>query len=69
MDGTTVPGHQHRPHGGRPPKHGGEFVFGDPATWFAEQAVTVTDTSRYGKATAQVMRIFRNGSGRSFVKL
>ncbi|MER7693712.1 NF041680 family putative transposase [Streptomyces sp. NPDC097610] len=41
------------PQGGRPPKHGGEFVFGDPATWGAEQAVTVTDTRRYGKATAQ----------------
>ncbi len=31
----------------------GEFVFGDPATWGAEQAVTVTDTRLYGKATAQ----------------
>ncbi len=41
------------PQGGRPPKPGGEFVFGDPATWGAEQAVTVTDTRRYGKATAQ----------------
>ncbi|MCX5270754.1 NF041680 family putative transposase [Streptomyces virginiae] len=39
--------------GGRPPKHGGEFVFGDPETWGAEQAVTVTDTRRYGKATAR----------------
>lgn len=37
---------------GRPPKHGGEFVFGDPATWGAEQAVTTTDTRRYGTATA-----------------
>ncbi|WP_371793396.1 NF041680 family putative transposase [Streptomyces sp. NBC_01471] len=41
------------PKGGRPPKHGGEFVFGDPATWGEEQAVTVTDTRLYGKATAQ----------------
>ncbi|MEU0002539.1 NF041680 family putative transposase [Streptomyces microflavus] len=41
------------PKGGRPPKHGGEFVFGDPTTWGAEQAVTVTDTRLYGKATAQ----------------
>lgn len=41
------------PKGGRPPKHGGEFVSGDPATWGAEQAVTVTDTRLYGKATAQ----------------
>lgn len=41
------------PKGGRPPKHGGEFVFGDPGTWGAEQAVTTTDTRLYGKATAQ----------------
>lgn len=41
------------PKGGRPPKHGGEFVFGDPATWGTEQAVTVTGTRLYGKATAQ----------------
>ncbi|MEU9117954.1 NF041680 family putative transposase [Streptomyces sp. NPDC048483] len=26
------------PKGGRPPKHGGEFVFGDAATWGTEQA-------------------------------
>ncbi|MFG2586052.1 transposase, partial [Streptomyces malaysiensis] len=43
----------HDPKGGRPPKHGGEFVFGTPATWGIEQAVTVTDTRLYGKATAQ----------------
>ncbi|MBB6421594.1 hypothetical protein HDC93_007227 [Streptomyces sp. AK010] len=41
------------PKGGRPPKHGGEFVFGEPATWGIEQAVTATDTGLYGKATAQ----------------
>ncbi len=41
------------PRGGRPPKHGGEFVFGDPVTGGTEQAVTVTDTRLYGKATAQ----------------
>ncbi|MGX8904378.1 transposase [Streptomyces netropsis] len=41
------------PKGGRPPEHGGEFVFGDPATWGTEQAVTTTDTCLYGKATAQ----------------
>lgn len=39
--------------GGQPPKHGGEFVFGDPDTWGTEQAVTVTGTRLYGKATAQ----------------
>jgi hypothetical protein len=38
---------------GRPPKHGGEFVFGDPATWGVEHAVTSTDTRLYGTATAQ----------------
>ncbi|MGW0537886.1 NF041680 family putative transposase [Streptomyces sp. NPDC003032] len=41
------------PKGGRPPKHGGEFVFGDPATWGTEQAVTITDTRLYGTATAR----------------
>jgi hypothetical protein len=28
------------PQGGRPANHGGEFIFGDPATWGEEQAVT-----------------------------
>lgn len=41
------------PQRGRPPKHGGEFVFGQPDTWGDEQAVTVTGTRLYGKATAQ----------------
>lgn len=41
------------PAGGRPPKHGGEFVFGDPATWGDEQAVTTTSTRRYGTAIAR----------------
>ncbi|MFB4314857.1 hypothetical protein [Actinomadura sp. 21ATH] len=30
------------PLGGRPPKHGGKFVFGDPATWGAPHAQTTT---------------------------
>ncbi|GAB3449060.1 hypothetical protein GCM10027436_43230 [Actinophytocola sediminis] len=38
---------------GRPPKHGDEFVFGDPTTWSAEQAMTHTATRLYGTATAQ----------------
>lgn len=38
---------------GRPPKHGGEFVFGDPTTWGGEHAMTSTATRRYGTATAQ----------------
>ncbi len=41
------------PTGGRYPKHGGEFVFGQSDTWGAERAVTVTDTRLYGKATAR----------------
>jgi hypothetical protein len=45
--GPRVPGAN-----GRPPKHGGEFVFGDPATRGAEQAVTSTDTRLYGTVTA-----------------
>ena len=31
---------------GRPPKHGGEFVFGDPATWGQPDVATTTDTDR-----------------------
>lgn len=41
------------PQGGRPPKHGGEFVFGRPETWGEASAVTVTTTDRYGTATAR----------------
>nr|WP_263656627.1 NF041680 family putative transposase [Nonomuraea aurantiaca] len=41
------------PCGGRPPKHGGEFVFSDSATWDTPRAQTVTDTTRYGTAHAQ----------------
>ena len=37
---------------GRPPKHGGEFVFGDSDTWGAEQATTTTETRGYGTAIA-----------------
>lgn len=40
------------PQGGRPPKHGGEFVFGRRETWGEPDAVTVTNTDRYGTATA-----------------
>ncbi|MET9182873.1 NF041680 family putative transposase [Kitasatospora aureofaciens] len=38
---------------GRPPRHGGEFVFGDPATWNAPDTETVTDTRLYGTARAR----------------
>ncbi|WP_309111705.1 NF041680 family putative transposase [Saccharothrix sp.] len=41
------------PSRGRRPKHGSEFVFGDPATWGAEDVTTRTDTRLYGTATAQ----------------
>ena len=49
----ATPPRVYHPLGGRPAKHGGEFVFGDPATWGIEQAVTTTDTRLYGTATAQ----------------
>ncbi len=38
---------------GRPPRHGGEFVFGDPATWGGPGTRTVTETRLYGTATAR----------------
>ncbi|WP_149181364.1 NF041680 family putative transposase [Streptomyces sp. TRM49041] len=38
---------------GRPPRHGGEFVFGDPTTWNTPDAATVTATRLYGTATAR----------------
>jgi DDE superfamily endonuclease len=33
-------------HGGRPARHGSEFVFGDPASWGQPQAQRVTATTR-----------------------
>lgn len=48
----TVPRRQ--PHTmGRPPRHGGEFVFGQPDTWGTPDTRTVTDTRLYGTATAR----------------
>jgi DDE superfamily endonuclease len=38
--------------GGRRPRHGRKLAFGDPATWPEPAAVTRTETSRYGTATA-----------------
>jgi DDE superfamily endonuclease len=38
---------------GRPPRHGGEFGFGDPASWGDPDAATVTQTRLYGQATAR----------------
>ncbi|MBP2326519.1 hypothetical protein JOF56_006904 [Kibdelosporangium banguiense] len=49
----ATPPRIYNPIGGRPPTHGSEFVFGDPATWGTEQAVTITETRLYGKARAQ----------------
>jgi hypothetical protein len=38
---------------GRPPRHGREFKLADPATQPEPDALTVTDTSRYGTAEAR----------------
>jgi len=38
---------------GRPRRHGGEFIFGDPASWGEPDVTTVTDTRLYGVATAR----------------
>jgi hypothetical protein len=40
------------PHAGRPPRHGSEFIFGDPRSWGASAITTRTDTRLYGTATA-----------------
>lgn len=49
----ATPPRVYQPLGGRPAKHGSEFVFGDPATWDVEHVRTVTDTRLYGQAEAQ----------------
>lgn len=38
---------------GRPSRHGGEFVFGQPDTWGTPDTETVTDTRLYGTALAR----------------
>jgi DDE superfamily endonuclease len=38
--------------GGRRPRHGHKLAFGEPATWPGPAVTTVTDTARYGTATA-----------------
>ncbi|WP_327279557.1 NF041680 family putative transposase [Streptomyces sp. NBC_01205] len=38
---------------GRPPRHGGEFVFGQPDTWGTPDTKTITHTRLYGNATAR----------------
>ncbi|WP_030304406.1 transposase [Streptomyces katrae] len=48
------PAPQRQPHTmGRPPRHGGEFVFGQPDTWGTPDTHTVTDTRLYGTARAR----------------
>jgi len=38
---------------GRLPRHGGEFIFGDPNSWGTPDATTHTDTRLYGTVTAR----------------
>ena len=38
---------------GRPPRHGGEFIFSDPTSWGEPEAAAITDTRLYGQATAR----------------
>ncbi len=38
---------------GRPPRHGGKFVFGQPDTWGTPDTETVTDTRLYGTSRAR----------------
>ena len=38
---------------GRPPRHGGEFVFGDPTTWGQPDVTTANETRLDGHATAR----------------
>jgi hypothetical protein len=38
---------------GRPPRHGGEFIFADPASWGEPDVSTVTETRLYGTAMAR----------------
>jgi hypothetical protein len=41
-----------RPCAGRPPRHGGEFIFADPASWGEPDVITHSQTRLYGDATA-----------------
>lgn len=42
-----------RPHGGRKPRHGTEFAFGDPASWDTPAVAGTTETRLYGTATVR----------------
>lgn len=45
--------HNARPRPGRPPMHGAPFALARPTTWGDPQTETLTETTRYGTATAQ----------------
>ncbi|MFI5723894.1 hypothetical protein [Streptomyces cyaneofuscatus] len=49
---SPTPSRIYDPKGGRPPKHGGEFAFGQPDTWGEPDIRTVTEMERYGTAVA-----------------
>jgi hypothetical protein len=44
-----TPPRTYDPKGGRPPKHGAEFVFGDPTTWNAARIDAPHDARLYGR--------------------
>ncbi|MFF4161590.1 NF041680 family putative transposase [Streptomyces sp. NPDC001678] len=48
-----APPYVYSPTGGRPPKHGSEFIFKDTRTWDRPDTETKTTTTRYGTAHAQ----------------
>ncbi len=49
----ATPPRVYQPLGGRPAKHGSEFIFGNPAGGGPEHAVTHTNTRLYGQVRAQ----------------
>lgn len=38
---------------GRPPRHGGEFIFGDPTSWGTPDVATTAQTRLYGQAVVR----------------
>lgn len=44
------------PRCGRPPRHGGEFIFGDPTSWDTPDVATTTETRLYGKGVWSTRR-------------
>jgi hypothetical protein len=45
-----APAYEHPAHGGRPPKHGGEFDLKDPDSWPEPAVTTINKTASFGKA-------------------